>query len=93
MRDLTKAVTSYTWAMSVFGVQQTLNLFGLGGGGSWNRSTRSFCNVCNVTDTATREMGETMQALFRGGDNLQRGMVDLLLLPLNLANICSRDRP
>jgi hypothetical protein len=83
MRDLTKSVTSYTWAMSVFGVQQMFNLLGLGGSGSWNRSTRAFNNV---TDATAREMGDTMRAVFRSGDTLQRGVVDLFLAPFNFGN-------
>ena len=83
MREITKAMTSYTWAMSVFWTQQFFNLVGLGGQGSWNRSTRAFSNV---TEATTDEMGETMRAVFRGGDTLQRGMVDLFLAPLGFLN-------
>jgi hypothetical protein len=83
MRDLTKSVTSYTWAMSVFSVQQMFNLLGLGGSGSWNRSTRAFNNV---TEATAQEMGDTMRAVFRSGDTLQRGMVDLFLAPFSLGN-------
>jgi hypothetical protein len=93
MRDLTKSVTSYTWAMSVFGVQQMFNLLGLGGSGSWNRSTHSFNNV---TEATAKEMGDTMRAVFRSGDTLQRGVVDLFLAPFSFGNWTSggqrRDR-
>jgi hypothetical protein len=68
------------------------NFFGLGGAGSWDRSTRAFTNV---TEATTNEMGDTMRALFRGGDTLQRGMVDLFLAPFNIGNPCgggARDR-
>jgi hypothetical protein len=83
MRELTKSVTSYTWAMSVFWTQQMFNVFGFTGSGAWDRSTRSFNNVTEVT---TNEMGDTMRAVFRGGDTLQRGMVDLFLAPFSLGN-------
>ena len=83
MRELTKSITSYTWAMSVFCTQQMFNLFGLSGSGAWDRSTKSFKNV---TDATTNEMGETMRAVFRGGDTLQRGVVDLFLAPLSVVN-------
>lgn len=83
MRDLTKSITSYTWAMSVFSFQQMLNLFGLGGAGSWGRCTDAFENV---TDATAEQLGQTMRAAFRSGDTLQRGMVDLFLAPFNLGN-------
>jgi hypothetical protein len=90
MRDLTKSLTSYTWALSVFGLQQTLNLLGLGGSGSWSRSTKAFTNV---TEATSNELGDTMRALFRSGDTLQRGMVDLLLAPLGFVNCGTRSTP
>jgi hypothetical protein len=89
MRDLTKSVTSYTWAMSVFWTQQMLNLLGLGGRGSWDRSTRAFTNV---TEATADEMGDTVRALFRGGDTLQRGLVDLVLAPFSVGNWCGGGR-
>jgi hypothetical protein len=87
MRDLTKSLTSYTWAMSVFGLQQTLNLLGLGGSGSWDRSTKAFNNV---TEATSNELGDTMRAVFRSGDTLQRGMVDLFLAPFGFNSGSSR---
>ncbi len=89
MRDLTKSVTSYTWAMSVFCTQQMFNLLGLGGRGSWDRSTRAFTTV---TEATTDEMGDTVRALFRGGDALQRGLVDLFLAPFTLGTGCGGGR-
>src|SRR5213592_825072 len=69
--------------MSVFWTQQMFNLFGLGGSGSWDRSTKAFDNV---TDATANEMGDTLRAVFSSGDTLQRGMVDLFLAPLGLVN-------
>jgi hypothetical protein len=83
MREITKAMTSYTWAMSMFWTQQMVNLLGLGGAGSWNRSARGFTKV---TEATTAEMGETMRAVFRSGDTLQRGLVDVFLAPLSFMN-------
>jgi hypothetical protein len=83
MRELTKAMTSYAWAMTVFGAQQTLNMLGLGGNGSCDRSTRAFNNV---TEAASQEVGDAMRSVFRSGDTLQRGMVDLMMMPLSLVN-------
>ena len=83
MRELTKSVTGYTWAMSVFWTQQIFNVFGLGGSGSLDRSARAFNNVTQAT---ANEMGDTMRAVFRSGDTLQRGMVDLFLAPFGFVN-------
>ena len=68
MREFTKSMMSYTWAMSLFGVQQALNIF------SPSKATESFDNV---TEATREEFGEGLRAAFRAGDNLQRGVVDL----------------
>ena len=68
MRDFTKAMTSYMWAMSLFGVQQMFNAFRPG------KASESFDNVTHATED---EFGDAMRATFRAGDNLQRGLVDL----------------
>src|SRR5262245_64861376 len=85
MREVTKAITSYTWAMSVYGLQQMVNILGLGGSGSFSRSAQSFNNV---TEATSNELGDAMRALFRGGDSLQRGLVDLFLAPLSFGDWC-----
>lgn len=95
MRDLTKSFASYTWAMSVFWTQQMFNALGFGGSHSCDRSVTSFNHV---TEATSHELGATMRAVFRGGDAAQRGMVDLLFMPFNLANSrgagsCAGDRP
>jgi hypothetical protein len=68
MREFTKSMMSYTWAMSVFGVQQMVNVF------RPSQATESFDNV---TEATRDELGDGWRAAFRAGDNLQRGMVDL----------------
>lgn len=68
MREFTKSMMSYTWAMSLFGVQQMVNVF------RPSKATESFDNVTGATE---EEFGGAMKAAFRAGDNLQRGLVDL----------------
>ena len=68
MREFTKSMMSYTWAMSLFGVQQMANAF------RPSKATESFDNVTKATRD---EFGEALRATFRAGDNLQRGLVDL----------------
>jgi hypothetical protein len=75
MREFTKSMTSYTWAMSMFGLQQMINVFRPG------RATDSFNNV---TKAAEDEFDDALKATFRAGDNLQRGLVDMTFGVLTL---------
>src|SRR5215813_9815770 len=68
MREFTKSLTSYTWAMSLFGFQQMFNVFRPG------KATESFNNVTKATE---EEFGDALKATFRAGDNLQKGLVDV----------------
>ena len=70
MRDLTKSFFSFSWALSLFGVQQTLNML------SPPKTTKAFENVTKATEG---ELGNTFKAAFRSGDNLQKELVDLTL--------------
>jgi len=72
MRELTKSMVSYTWAMSVFGVQQTLNLLNPNGQGAGARAMR------DVADATADTFGPTLKAVFQAGDNIQGGLVDLM---------------
>lgn len=82
MRDLTKSMMSYTWAMSIFGVQQAANLFRRGRQCD-NRATEVF--EC-TTGAITEQFDDTMKAAFRAGDNLQRGLVDLMFAGMGVMN-------
>jgi hypothetical protein len=68
MRDLTKSVVSYSWSMSLFGVQQMVNLL------RPSQATKAFDNVTQATED---EFGDVLKATFTVGDNLQRRLVDL----------------
>jgi len=70
MRDFTKSVFSFSWALSLFGVQQTLNLM---------RPSKASQAFDNVTEATKQEMGDALKATLKAGDNLQRGLVDLTL--------------
>lgn len=70
MRDLTKSIFSLSWAMSLLGVQQTLNLM------KPSKATEVFDKV---TEATKREMDDPLKATFDAGDNLQKGLVDLTL--------------
>jgi hypothetical protein len=75
MREFTKSMTSYTWAMSLFGLQQMLDVF------RPSKATESFNNVTKATQD---QFGDALKATFRAGDNLQRGLVDVTFGVLTL---------
>lgn len=75
MREFTKSMTSYTWAMSLFGLQQMINVFRPA------KATQSFNKVTKATED---EFGDALKATFRAGDNLQRGLVDVTFGVLTL---------
>jgi hypothetical protein len=70
MRDLTKSMASYTWAMSVYGVQQMMNLM------TPTKATDSFDKVTAAT---VNEMDNALKETFQVGDRIQRGMVDIMM--------------
>ncbi|HEY1338310.1 MAG TPA: hypothetical protein VGF59_12405 [Bryobacteraceae bacterium] len=76
MRDLTKSMFSWTWAMSVFGAQQMMDMAG-GAAGSADCASRASRRFDNIAAAAAGEMGQTMRAAFDAGNNMQRSMVDL----------------
>ena len=75
MREFTKSMTSYTWAMSLFGLQQMVNAFRPA------KATESFNNVTKATE---EQFGEALKATFRVGDNVQKGLVDVTFGVLTL---------
>jgi len=76
MREITKSMLSYTWAVSMFSVQQMSNLLMPGDKRGGGKATSAFDQVTAAT---VSELGDTMRATFRAGDQLQRGIVDLML--------------
>ena len=75
MREFTKSMTSYTWAMSLFGLQQMINVF---------RPAKAAQQLNNVTKATEEQFGDALKATFRAGDNLQRGFVDVTFGVLTL---------
>lgn len=72
MREMTKSMMSFSWAMSLFGLRQmTCMLMPQ----SWRSASSSFDAVTRCTED---QLGSTTDSLFRAGDNLQRGLVDLM---------------
>jgi hypothetical protein len=77
MRELTKSMFSFSWAMPLYGMKQMLNL-------SFPRDmSRPFGEAADgfeaVTDAMRKQLGPTMRSLFDAGDQIQRGLVDAML--------------
>ena len=70
MREFTKSIFSFSWAMSLFGVQQTTNLL------SPAKAAKAFDAV---TETTAGQFTDVMKTSFDAGDKLQRNAVDLTL--------------
>jgi hypothetical protein len=67
MRDLTRSLASFTWAMSLFGVEQMANLM------SPRRAADAFGAVARSAEGA---LGPGLRSVFETGDRLQRAMLD-----------------
>ena len=74
MRELTKSMMSYTWSMSVFGMQQFINLM-TPSNDACGKATQAFDNV---TDATTETFGGAMKQAFQAGDSLQHGLIDIM---------------
>jgi hypothetical protein len=67
MRELTRSMASFSWAVSLFGVEQMTNLL------SPRRAADAFGAV---TRSAEGALGPGLRSAFQTGDRLQRAMVD-----------------
>jgi hypothetical protein len=76
MRDLTKAMMGYGWAMSVFSVQQMVNLVMPGPGGDpAGKTAAAFAEVTNAT---TETLDGSLKSIYSAGERLQSGMIDVM---------------
>lgn len=69
MRDLTKSSLSFSWSLSLFGLQQLGNMLSPG------RVTQAFERVAGSME---KQLGDSLGETFRAGDKLQRSVVDLM---------------
>jgi hypothetical protein len=76
MRDFTKSMLNYSWAMSVFGARQLVGLLGATGSGGAKNVTDSFQRVTNV---ALETLDDSTRAVYRAGESLQNAAVDIML--------------
>jgi len=76
MREFTKSMMSYSWALSVFGVQQVINLFKPGQGQDQTVKARQAFD--RITDATNETFDQTLRQMFGTGDKLQQGVVDVM---------------
>ena len=76
MRDLTKSFFSFSWTMSLFGLEQLTNV--LSEERSGNRRERMAKAFDALTDATAEQLGKRTSSLYESGDRLQRETVDLM---------------
>jgi hypothetical protein len=72
MTDLAKSMFRFSWALSLFGASQAMDL--LTGGRS---ESGAVADLEAVRYAAEEQMDGSVRSLFNAGDRVQRGMVDL----------------
>src|SRR5690349_4167549 len=75
MRDFSKAMLRFTWAMSLFGVRQTLDV--LNPRSRSQDSTGTAGAFDDVTDTMIRQFGDSLRQTFEVGNRLQQEIIDV----------------
>jgi hypothetical protein len=70
MREFTKSIFSFSWAMSLFGVQQTTNLL------SPAKAAKAFDSV---TEATRGQFTDVLKTTFNAGDKLQQSALDITL--------------
>lgn len=79
MRELTKSANSYTWAMSLFGVQQAANVLTLARSG--RKANAAFSSI---NQAAQIEFDDLIFAAYEVGDEVQRGLTNIFFDTLTL---------
>jgi hypothetical protein len=82
IRDLTKSTLSFSWAMSLFGVEQLTNMLIPQRPSQPNHRVTTAFNT--VTQATEEQLSGVLKGVFKAGDQLQRGMVDLMFGFLSL---------
>jgi hypothetical protein len=77
MRDFTKSMFSFSWVMSLFGLQQMTNmlLMGQAPGRPRGKAAEAFESVARATE---EQLGDALKETFKAGDKFQRGMLDMM---------------
>lgn len=74
MMDLAKSMFRFSWALSLFGARQAVDLVT---GQITGKSSKAAADFEAVRYAAQGQMDGPFRSLFEAGDRVQRGMVDL----------------
>jgi hypothetical protein len=85
MREFTKSLLSFSWAMSLFGAQQMVNLFRRPAAGE--PRGRATAAMDAVTAATEEQFDDVLRETFKAGDRLQKGLVDMLARMLTLGGM------
>jgi len=80
IRDFTKSAMSFSWAFSLLGIKQAVNMLRPGQQGSGDLLTP-------MTQMAVEQLDESMRGIYRSGDNLQVRAVDMAFSMMNPGNL------
>ena len=75
MRELTKSLLSFSWAMPLFGLRQAANLVDPR---EWTDPRKTASALGSVTTAAREQLGDMLKGTFEIGDRLQRGTIDMV---------------
>ena len=74
MRDFIKSSLRFSWAMSLFGVQQFENVIG----DVTRQDSKTATAFDSITKATEEQLGSPVRSAFMTGDQLQSGMVDMM---------------
>lgn len=78
MRDVAKSMIRFSWAMSLFGLEQIGNVLRERKDDEESREKKVSEALDSVSEATERSFAERMKDLFEAGDRLQEEMVDLV---------------
>lgn len=84
MREFTKSAMSFSWALSLFGVNKATDLLRPG-------RERKPDVFEPITQMAVNQMDESIRSIYRYGDSIQARMVDTAFCLMNPANMVKGD--
>jgi len=67
MREVTKSITSFSWAISLFGIRQMTSIL---------QPSKAVAALDSVTLATERQLDDSFRSAFELGDRMQRRLVD-----------------
>src|SRR5215471_6755799 len=79
IRDFTKSALGFSWALSLLGLKQAVNLLR-------QNQQQGGDLLAPMTQVAVNQLDDSMRGIYRSGDNLQARTVDLMFAAVNPMN-------